>query len=378
MLRHFQKNIKQGIIPTQPFKNYTTMKDIFNLKQELTNLKANEPKLRARDLAQKLGISEGELISLSVGENVTRLSGDWKSLLKNLKDVGYVMGLTRNEYCVHERKGVYDNIKFYGGGHNMGVAVNPDIDLRFFMNEWKYGFAVEMDRGKMGKLYGFQFFNARGEAVHKVYTTSTSDLEAYQKVVNLFIADVQEPIIDIDSSPVAKEEFAKDSEIDIPKFQEAWRNLKDTHDFFGLLRKHNLSRTQSFRLAPGGFTQKIDNEAVIRTLSQASEIQVPIMCFVHSKGCIQIHTGEVNQLKTYGSWYNVMDEKFNLHLNLDGVAETWIVKKPTNDGIVTSVELFDKNGELIVYFFGARKPGKTELEQWRTIVKNLTNAEILA
>ena len=95
------------------------MKNSIELKQNLATLKIAEPKLRARDLAERLKISEAELTSLSVGENVTRLVGDWKSLLVGMKNVGYVMALTRNESCVHERKGIYDNIKFYGGEHNI-------------------------------------------------------------------------------------------------------------------------------------------------------------------------------------------------------------------------------------------------------------------
>jgi putative hemin transport protein len=47
------------------------------------------------------------------------------------------------------------------------------------------------------------------------------------------------------------------------------------------------------------------------------------------------------------------------------------VEKPTEDGVVTSLELFDKEGEQIVTFFGARKPGKPELEGWREIISEL-------
>lgn len=344
------------------------MQTIDNLRKQLTALKAAEPKLRARDLAQRLNVSEAELVSLSVGENVTRLEGNWKELLIALQKMGYVMALTRNESCVHERKGVYDNIKFYGGGHNMGVAVNPDIDLRFFMNEWEYALAITMDRGKGQKLYGFQFFNKRGEAVHKVYSTPKSDIDAYHKLVAQFRATNQVPITDVDTTPLPQKTLTPDSEIDVPAFQEAWRTLKDTHDFFGMLRKYKVTRTQGFRLAPEGLAEKVGNQTVKAMLQQAAEQQVPIMCFVHSKGCVQIHTGAVKTLKEFGTWYNIMDPAFNLHLDMSKVAETWIIKKPTEDGIVTSVELFDADGELIVYFFGARKPGKPELESWRNIV----------
>ncbi|MEM9990233.1 MAG: ChuX/HutX family heme-like substrate-binding protein [Bacteroidota bacterium] len=343
------------------------------LKGKLDVLTLEEPKLRNREVAKRLNISEAELLSLKLGNLITRLEGDWKALLKQIKEVGYVMALTRNEHCVHERKGIYDNITFYEGGHNMGVAVNSDIDLRFFMNEWKYAFAVQINRQGPYKLYAFQFFNARGEAVHKIYSTPKSNIEVYHELVEQYTAKQQTFIDDIDTSAIPPKAATPDSEIDVEGFQAAWRSLKDTHNFFGLLKKYKLKRQQAFRLAPKGYSKRLEKSSIVRVLELASKKQVPIMCFVHSKGCIQIHTGEIRNLKYYGDWYNVLDKKFNLHLNMEGVKDCWLVKKPTDDGIVTSIELFDEAGELIVYFFGARKPGKPELETWRTIVQTATD-----
>lgn len=48
-----------------------------------------------------------------------------------------------------------------------------------------------------------------------------------------------------------------------------------------------------------------------------------------------------------------------------------MVRKPTRDGIVTSLELFDADGFCFVQFFGERKPGKPELDAWREIVAAL-------
>jgi putative hemin transport protein len=48
------------------------------------------------------------------------------------------------------------------------------------------------------------------------------------------------------------------------------------------------------------------------------------------------------------------------------------VKKPTSDGIVTSLELFDSKGDHIVMLFGARKPGEVELDGWRELAASLT------
>lgn len=340
------------------------------LQEKLATLKQQEPRLRNRQLARHLGISEAELLTLSLDRDVVRLEGDWKTLLQELKEMGYVMALTRNEHCVHERKGVYDNITFYEGAHNMGVAVNPDIDLRFFMNEWKYGLAVIMRRGKKGDLYSFQFFNARGEAVHKVFSTLKSNIIAYHEITDKYRAE-QLPIEITNRVPPAIEPELPDSDIEVAAFQSAWTNLKDTHDFFGMLRKYKVSRTQALRLAPEGMVTQVSTGSVEPLLQAAAKGEIPIMCFVHSSGCIQIHTGSVKKLIWHGPWFNVMDPTFNLHLNMDTVVSSFVVRKPTTDGIVTSLELFDADGQLIVYFFGARKPGKPELTTWRTIVEQL-------
>jgi putative hemin transport protein len=56
---------------------------------------------------------------------------------------------------------------------------------------------------------------------------------------------------------------------------------------------------------------------------------------------------------------------------MDFVHTAWVVRKPTTDGHVTSVELFDQNKNMIAQFFGLRKPGIPEREEWRTLVANL-------
>ncbi|WP_273445722.1 hemin-degrading factor [Neolewinella agarilytica] len=348
-----------------------------HLRARLEKLRTEEPRLRARDQAERLGVSEAELLSLGLGENVIRLEGDFKELLKDVKRMGYVMALTRNDHVVHERKGVYDNLTFYGGAHNMGVAVNPDIDLRLFMNEWVYALAVILHREKGGDLHGLQFFNARGEAVHKIYSTPKSDMQGWAYLIDNY-RGAQEPIMITDRSRPVPDPEQPDSEVDESAFQQDWLDLKDTHQFFGMLRKYGLSRTQALRLAPESMVTAVDNLSVEFVLNTAAERAIPIMCFVHSAGCIQIHSGPVKQLKWMGKWFNVLDPAFNLHLDTEAISSAYVVRKPTDDGIVTSLELFDAEGQMITYFFGARKPGQPELEGWTDILEELAISSLSA
>ncbi len=47
------------------------------------------------------------------------------------------------------------------------------------------------------------------------------------------------------------------------------------------------------------------------------------------------------------------------------------MRKPTSDGHVTSVEVLDARGELIIQFFGKRKEGKMERDDWRALAEAL-------
>lgn len=114
------------------------------------------------------------------------------------------------------------------------------------------------------------------------------------------------------------------------------------------------------RLAGEQWAQPLATSELTVLMEQAAAREVPIMVFVGNRHCIQIHTGPVHNLRWMDSWFNVLDPDFNLHLQTRGVVELWRVRKPSVDGVITSLEAFDADGELVVQLFGARKPGMAE------------------
>lgn len=337
------------------------MTDTISLKNRWAAFRQQNPKSRIRDAANQLGVSEAELLVTGVGETVVRLSGDFRQLLSQVTTLGYVMALTRNDALVHERKGVYEKVSFT---NHVGLVLGPDIDLRLFMQSWRWGFAVNENERR-----SLQFFNAQGGAIHKIYLTEQSDVQAYESLVAAFRADDQSDSLVIEAA-VEKPVDQADDAIDVAGFQAGWLAMQDTHEFFGLLRQYGVGRQQGLRLAPEGHAQRLSMEVLKQVFATAAERAVPIMVFVSNPGCIQIHTGPVNKLVQMGPWYNVLDPTFNLHLNETLVDQVWLTKKPTADGIVTALELFDKDGQNLALIFGERKPGKPELESWRAIVND--------
>lgn len=349
---------------------YTNMNNIdiettASLKQGWAMLKEQTPGLRIRDAAHRLGVSEAELLATDIGDTVIRLQADWGELIATLESLGPIMALTRNDHAVHERKGTYRNIKINGA---MGLVLDEEIDLRLFLSRWHFGFAVT-EPTKDGVRRSLQFFDRSGTAIHKIYLQENSDVEAFESLVRRYRSNDQHHHIEVE--PVESTHDLPDERIDFPGLFGEWREMKDTHEFFGLLRKYEAGRLQTLRHAPQDLVSPLPSSSLRNLLLTASAEGIPIMIFVSSPGVIQIHTGPVDRIVVTGPWLNVLDPRFNLHVREDAIATTWIVRKPTSDGIVTSMEVFDAEGHLIALLFGKRKPGMAESEQWRGIVEGL-------
>lgn len=342
-----------------------TISKIEALSARYADYKTQNPTARIRNAAKDLGVSEMELLCTSIGSSVTPLAGSWEDFLKEVKSCGYVMALTRNDGAVHERKGEYINVSF---NPHAGLVLGPDIDLRLFMTRWKFGFSVaEPFRGE--ERLSFQFFDGSGDAVHKIYMTEKSNTEGYRELAAKYKAAEGWDLPEL--TPATVRPDVKNPAPDVAGLQQGWLNLKDTHDFYMLLRDFRVGRTQALELAPEGHAVKVSNTFHREMLQEVSATGTEIMVFIGNPGCIQIHTGKATKLMQAGEWYNILDDEFNMHLNEDLIAQSWIVKKPTTDGIVTALECFDKNGEIIVQFFGKRKPGVPESEAWRAVLAKL-------
>lgn len=336
-----------------------------NLRQQWAELRAANPRLRSRNAAVELGVSEGELLASECGRTATRLRNEPGDILKRVKSLGRVMALTRNDHAVHERKGVYDPVEI---GPHASLVTGKDIDLRIFLTNWKSAFAVVETDAKGETKRSLQFFDGAGNAVHKIHLLADSDVAAFDGIVADFISEEQSGVLEtVPAKPAAAE--IPDSAVDRDAFLKDWMALQDTHDFFGMLRKFKVSRTQALRLATEELAERVTLNGHQELLNKAASTGVPIMVFIGNPGCIQIHTGNIHRTVPMENWFNIMDEPFNMHLDESGVHEAWIVRKPTTDGIVTSLELYDAQGTLLVTFFGERKPGKKELAPWRELVE---------
>src|SRR5690606_32966765 len=233
--------------------------DPANIWADYQKLMAENPKLRVREAAEKLGISEAMLVASRPG--ATLLRPEFREILESLGTLGPVMALTRNESCVHEKRGVYPAPEFSPVG---GIFHSRDIDLRFFFKPWHAAFAVREPREGDHRL-SLQFFDHAGDAIHKIWLEEGSDEAAFDALVERFAAN--EPYTPSDQ-PMPKEDNLPVDQVDKEAFLQGWRDLKDTHDFYPLLRKYKVHRTDAMRLADERLAAQLRPEVATAVLEE--------------------------------------------------------------------------------------------------------------
>ena len=339
------------------------------IAERWAGLQEQQPKLRIRDAAARLGVSEAQLLATRCGRGVTRLEADWGELLARLGALGPVMALTRNDSAVSEKDGQYRNVEVFKSHMHMGQVLDEGIDLRLFFAHWHYGFAVREEAGR-GTRRSLQFFDADGTAVHKTFLREESDAAAFDELAGANASADQGAGQPTAARPAPAAE-KPDAEVDVEVFRAAWRALQDTHDFVMVLRRFGLSRTQALRLAEPEAAWRVANSSFRESLERASAAGGRIMVFVGNPGCIQIHSGPVNEVKVIGEWLNVLDPGFNLHVFEPGIAEAWVVRKPTARGVVTGVEFYDARGENIAILHAKRTEDQRQPDFWPELCSGL-------
>lgn len=339
------------------------------LKESWESLKTNNPKLRIRDAARQLNASEAELIATELGQNVIRLSEDFIDQVKKFPKLGKVMALTRSEGCVLEHKGRFQKIEIHGAcPHQIATVIGP-IEQRVFFSAWKYGFAVRNESPR-GPLFSLQYFDGQGDAIMKVYIQEESDEAFANQLIEEHIHPDQAAI----PKPIAYEvpKYTGREDLDFEGFTSDWENMKDTHDFFGMLRKYKLNRLNAVEWIDEKWAYPVDQLSARKVVNSAAESALPIMIFAGNRGNIQIHQGKVKHIKQLGDWLNVMDPDFNMHLNEQVIEKAFVVHKNTADGLVSALELFDLKGEMVAQFFGLRKPGIPQNPAWKNLLESLS------
>lgn len=345
-----------------------------SLWQSYQTKKAETPMLFPTEGAIALGVSEFELLLSSphsryLGENC-------REMLLELHTLGVMESIVRNEFCVHEKQGVYRNLEI---GKTMGLALGEGdgLDLRIFMQKFKHMLAI-INPDKKNPSYCIAFFDQHGHAINKAFLTKFDDetLTIWQNLTEKYAKTAPSEIEILSILPQdewifhplnaeAKQNFGKD-----------WLNMTDVHQFHSILGKYELDRASGYVQAPDNMTTAVRPEMIEALLEKLASEQVNSMIFVGNTGLVQIFGGTLHHVKRMGDWINIMDKKqtgFTMHLKDKALSQVWFVKRPHNDGFTSAFEGFDKKGNSILAIFGERHEGQAQDPKWQVLAQSLAD-----
>jgi len=367
----YPKAILQGLTMNQHAISESSCY-VRNLKHAWSGYRQKNPKTSTSDAAKALNVSEAELVALGCGANVTRLTATWLHLFHILEELGPVRVLTCNDHCVHEKIGLYRIIRFIG---HKGLVQGDNIDLRLDLSHWYSSFAVEESNLEDRTRYSLQFFDSDGASVHKIYLTKDSKLDAYRSLIGAFKSPDQSHYQCVQAGPQPTER--SNEKIDSHRLRKRLRTLKDPHNLHEVLNEYGVSQIQALRLIGSKFAIQISPDLFGGFLETVAAIELSVLVSAKSKGVIQIHSGPIENPRYMGCWLNILGDNFSLHVKEEAIASLWVVNLPVENGTLTSMELFDAQGENIAVISGLSKLGYGEDPLWHNLIASLPGVEEL-
>lgn len=350
--------------------------------------KSKQPILFPTEGAKLLGVSE--LTLLLASPHSQYLGTQCQAVLEQLAQFNELLSIVRNQHAVHEKVGRYQNLEITP---KMALMVNVGgLDLRYFLSHWQHMLAITDTSNPEKPTYSLQFFDEQGNAINKVFLQSNTPdqvekwlalVATYAQQANTYVDVESSEMLENSKKEICLEKIATNDNDwqlkaldhqDIERLKDQWQAMTNIHQFHGIIQNLGLDRASSYHYAPTAQAIELQPNAIEPMLNLVKDHGCPLMTFVSNTGVVQIQTGKVSHIKRMGDWINILDKdstQFTLHLNDTAMAQLWVVKRPTSDGIVTCVEGFDKTGNSIVTFFGQRLEGEKELDSWRLVTDSL-------
>ena len=345
-----------------------------SLASQWHEFKKDNPRVRIRDAATELNTSEMALVATGCGINNTRLKADFREILEGLEKLGSVMALTRSDHAVHELHGEYKNLSDDG---SVVIFTCPSshqsVDAKFYLDKWDMAFAVnENDR------HSLQFFDGQGHALHKIYVTDKTNQEEYFALVEMFKSDNQSTDSEAVIPSLAKNDSNenKQHEINHDELYQSWIATSEVDEASRLLNQNLKYRKGEFYKTLGDkVALDLSIQSIEKCLEDASQRALPIKILVLNHAVMQSYSGPVKKLLRTGPWFNVLDPGFNLHLRTEGIGKVWLVKKPAENGSITSIHVLNEAGIEFLLITVDKSRTDAEPSKWQALCDELLKAK---
>lgn len=251
--------------------------------------------------------------------------------------------------------------------YNGHLILNPrGVDLRFMPGKVSSAEIEITDSDKNQFWHIATFKNSQGETVLKNhFLTDTRAQQENKKTYNVY-------------SPAGKTKQFDTSK----SIETLWRELTDVHHFTPMLEQKKISRIEAFKHVPPDLARQVKKESVQQVLYYMLAQKEDVSIFIGNGAAFHIYTGSIDKIVPPNKYKGF--SKIVIHgktkeqmpavcrLSPESLQQAWVVTKFTEGQRLTNLEVFDKEGQLIVQIYGARERGKPQSDKWQHIMNALT------
>ncbi|MCS6903955.1 MAG: ChuX/HutX family heme-like substrate-binding protein [Bacteroidia bacterium] len=307
-----------------------------HLLEEWEKLKTQRPGIRIKEAADILQVAEVELLVTRCGENVWRLNHNPIAILNAVAEADEVMALTRNATAVIETVGKYPEFTL----EDHWLIGNND-DFHIILDSTLVHHIFGVTDSFVGKtLQAIQFFDAAGNAIHKIYFEEASQA-TYKNIIESFLSPNQEK--EIECVHYAK---SHKPEISEETAYQKWQSLKNYHRFDNLEFYLGNSLLEVVSKLNEDLARKVPTDILAQLLLGIANKDISISYIVKNTGCTQLFRGPIRNVFVKDDWLNVKDPEFNLHILKTQLESGYLVHVPLMHSYRFALVFFNKAGEI--------------------------------
>lgn len=289
----------------------------------------------------------------------------WPALLDALGRAGTLWLRTGNEHAELGQTGQFRHIACAAGS---GLVIGQGLELSLQTRRWHAA-----RRSGSPAQPGLDILSADAQVLHRLEGGEDTDIRILEQILCEHL-DAAPPVAATlpAATPVVRHHPETDGR-DPRALRADWDAMARSHDFHRLLQRHRLDRLQALRLAGPQRARAVAPGDLVTLLAVAHDADLALRLSVGNAGVCQSVRGRLGPIQRQPGGRLLLRQP-GLHLSLDtgAIASAWVVTRPDREGPRTSLELFDRRGDMIALLASAgRGQGTGEDLCWRVIARAL-------
>ncbi|MDQ8698129.1 ChuX/HutX family heme-like substrate-binding protein [Hyphomicrobium sp. LHD-15] len=216
------------------------------------------------------------------------------------------------------------------------------------------------------KPHSLHFFDQDGVMLHEAFLTSITDDLALEELTSgwngagdLAQDESEYPL------PASKDWLPK------PIAQSAGAHRDAGFHLDSILRDNGLARRASLPAWGAGHAWQVEVDVLFNLFTLLTDVRMPLVFGVGNVGLVQVHRGEVDGVKRFGTLMRISSKCCNVTLSLDDIEEIWVSRIESQGRIGHMLEIYDWRYHCVAQFKDCEESDETLSNFWRQLLMTL-------